>query len=127
MSVEFFPEKALHYSPKLHHILHKKETHVSPGLQSGVCSHVKNTWVLEWLGDSQRESGRFARSNSRESLRKNSLIFRTFERFARIGWESAKASHMMMFALLTPEIRGWKMAQMLQNGLSTDEREHPFV
>ena len=31
-----------------------------------------------------------------------------------IVWESAKASHKRVFALLTPEIRGWKMAQMLQ-------------
>ena len=29
-------------------------------------------------------------------------------------WESAKVSHKRVFALLTPEIRGWKMAQMLQ-------------
>ena len=29
-------------------------------------------------------------------------------------WESAKVSHKRLFALLTPEIRGWKMAQMLQ-------------
>ena len=48
-------------------------------------------------------------------------------------WESAKVSHKRVFALLTPEMRGWKMAQMLQKtsvrapGLSTDEREHPFV
>ena len=29
-------------------------------------------------------------------------------------WESATVSHKRVFALLTPEIRGWKMAQMLQ-------------
>ena len=29
-------------------------------------------------------------------------------------WESAKVSHKRVFALLTPEIRGWKTAQMLQ-------------
>ena len=29
-------------------------------------------------------------------------------------WESAKVSHKRVFALLKPEIRGWKMAQMLQ-------------
>ena len=29
-------------------------------------------------------------------------------------WESTKVSHKRVFALLTPEIRGWKMAQMLQ-------------
>ena len=28
-------------------------------------------------------------------------------------WERAKVSHKRVFALLTPEIRGWKMAQML--------------
>ena len=49
------------------------------------------------------------------------------------AWESAKVSHKRVFALLTPEIRGWNMAQMLPKtsvralGLSTDEREHPFV
>ena len=31
-----------------------------------------------------------------------------------IFWESAKVSHKRVFALVTPEIRGWKMAQMLQ-------------
>ena len=50
-----------------------------------------------------------------------------------IQWESAKVSHKRVFALLTPEIRSWKMAEMLQKtsvrapGLSTHEREHPFV
>ena len=33
---------------------------------------------------------------------------------ADIFWESAKVSHKRVFALLMPEIRGWKMAQMLQ-------------
>ena len=51
-------------------------------------------------------------------------------------WESAKVSHKRVFALLTPEIRGHEMAQMLQKpafagvrapGLSADECEHPFV
>ena len=44
-------------------------------------------------------------------------------------WESAKVSHKRMFALLTPEIRGWKMAaktSVRAPGLSTDEREHWF-
>ena len=44
--------------------------------------------------------------------------------------ECAKVSHKRVFALLTPEIRGWEMAQMLQEpvfALPTDEREQPFV
>ena len=48
-------------------------------------------------------------------------------------WESAKVSHKRVFALLTPEIHSYEMAQMLQKpvfalpGLSANEREHPFV
>ena len=48
-------------------------------------------------------------------------------------WESTKVSHKSAFALLTPEIHSYEMAQMLQKnsvrapGLSADECEHPFV
>ena len=48
-------------------------------------------------------------------------------------WESAKVSHKRVFALLTPEIHSYEMAQTLQKpsvrapGLSANEREHPFV
>ena len=50
------------------------------------------------------------------------------------NWESAKVSHKRVFALLTPEIHSYAMAQMLQKktsvhapGLSADECEHAFV
>ena len=36
------------------------------------------------------------------------------QQMSRGFWESAKVSHKRVFALLTPEIRGWRMAQMLQ-------------
>ena len=39
---------------------------------------------LRWPGDLQRESPRFARLDSRESIRRKILIFTAFERFARI-------------------------------------------
>ena len=48
-------------------------------------------------------------------------------------WESAKVSHKRVFALLTPEIRGRRNGSNASKtsvrapGLSTDEREHPFV
>ena len=40
---------------------------------------------LRWPGVSQRESGRFARIDSRESIRRKKPIFITCERFARIA------------------------------------------
>ena len=40
---------------------------------------------LRWPGDSQRESGRFARTDSRESICRKTPIFITCERFAQIA------------------------------------------
>ena len=50
-----------------------------------------------------------------------------------IFWDSTKVSHKRVFALLTPEIRGWKMAQMLQKKPCSRSRAvngrawYPFV
>ena len=51
-------------------------------------------WKLRWPGDSQRESGRFARIDSQKNP-----IFMTFERFARI------ASNLQIAMFETPEAR----------------------
>ena len=56
------------------------------------------TCPLRWPGDSQRESGRFTRIDSRESIRRKNPIFITCEQFARI------ASN-LRFAILPPPKR----------------------
>ena len=50
----------------------------------GVVGVVFRVVGLRWPGDSQRESGRIARIDSRESIRRNRPIFITCERFAAI-------------------------------------------
>ena len=42
------------------------------------------------------------------------LFFGDFEGFCGLEWESAKVSNKRVFALLTPEIHSYEMANMLQ-------------
>ena len=82
--------------------------------------------LLRWPSNSQR---RFARIDPREAIRRKIPVFIRFEQFASNlqfaifsppkrdsqKWESAKVSHKRVFALLTPDIHSYELAQMLQS------------
>ena len=81
------PEKRIFSEPRLlqMHLLLRIRVPVTGGPQSVSTGVSKRSLGLRWPGDSQRESGWFAWTDSRESIRRKTPIFKTFERFAQIA------------------------------------------
>ena len=95
-----------------------KALHPLEGLWDEHCS---STLALRWPGDSQREWGRFARIDSRESIRRKTPAFITFERFARI------ASNMRFASFSAPEMRFAKRNSVREPWDDSRESPAPYL